>query len=363
MLIEITPHSWQSALFDQPPQGISAGIIEGRKVFNLLFSKKTKRYWQHCASFNFVVYDNPKTLHPTTWKIGLKTTKFIQKIAPDIIHFDGGVGLRLIWNVWRLRNIPIFLSVHDAVPHRGEKKLRKELIRWMYYPFVNKFVLHNNEMTKIFMEKYKISQSKICFQPLGIYHIYKEWIDGPIEQMEKTILFFGRISPYKGIEVLYSAMPKVAEKIPGVRFIIAGRPISGYSLPEPPLLKGDAKVEVIDEYIPNQQLGKLFMEATVVVCPYIDATQSGVVLTAYAFKRPVVATKIGGLPDYVKHEITGLIVDPNDDYQLAEALIRILKNRDFRLKLEKGIEDMASNVLKWDNIAENTVAIYNQSFN
>ena len=163
-----------------------------------------------------------------------------------------------------------------------------------------------------------------------------------------------------GIEVLYRAMPQVAEKIPGVRFIIAGRPIPGYSLPEPPLLKGSAKVDVIDEYIPNQLLGKLFMEATVVVCPYIDATQSGVVLTAYAFKRPVVATKIGGLPQYVKHEITGLIVDPNDHHQLAGALIRILENRDIRLKLENGIEDLASNDLNWDNIAKKTVAIYNQ---
>ena len=113
--------------------------------------------------------------------------------------------------------------------------------------------------------------------------------------------------------------------------------------------------------IPNQQLGKLFMEATVVVCPYIDATQSGVVLTAYAFKRPVVATKIGGLTQYVKHEITGLLVDPNDHYQLAEALIRILENRNLRMKLEEGIEDMAANDLNWDNIAKKTVAIYNQS--
>ena len=102
------------------------------------------------------------------------------------------------------------------------------------------------------------------------------------------------------------------------------------------------------------------MAKCIVVCPYIDATQSGVVLTAYAFKRPVVATKIGGLPQYVKHEITGLIVDPNDHHQLAGALIRILENRDIRLKLENGIEDLASNDLNWDNIAKKTVAIYNQ---
>ena len=245
LLIQITPSSWQSVMLDKAPQDIPAGIIDGRKVFNLLFPKRLERFWQNCASFNLVVYDNPKTLHPTTWKTGLKTTKFIQKIAPDIIHFDGGVGLRLIWNVWRIRNLPIFVSVHDPVPHIGEKKWRTELIRRLYYPFVNKFILHNKAMTKNFMENYKISQSKICFQPLGIYHIYKDWIDGPIEQMEKTILFFGRISPYKGIEVLYRAMPQVAEKIPGVRFIIAGRPISGYSLPAPPLLKGNAKVEVV----------------------------------------------------------------------------------------------------------------------
>jgi glycosyltransferase involved in cell wall biosynthesis len=158
-------------------------------------------------------------------------------------------------------------------------------------------------------------------------------------------------------------MPLVAEKIPGVRLIVAGRPRPGYCLPEPPLLKGNTKVEVVDEYIRNHQLARMFMEATVVVCPYIDATQSGVVLTAYAFRRPVVATKTGGLPDYVKNEVTGLLIDPNDHYQLADALIRMLENRNLRMKLEEGIEYMAGKDFNWEEIAKKAVALYSQCLN
>jgi len=208
-----------------------------------------------------------------------------------------------------------------------------------------------------------LSQSKICFQHLGIYHIYKEWISEPVVQDEKTILFFGRISQYKGIDILYRAMPKIAEKIPGVRFIIAGKKHPGYSMPELPLLKGNAKVEVIEEYILNHQLAKMFEEATVVVCPYIDATQSGVILTSYAFRRPVVATNTGGLPDYVKKEITGLLIDPNDHDQLADALIKILKNRNLRMKLEEGIEYMACKDLNWEEITKRAIAVYSQYVN
>ena len=92
LLIQISPSSWQNAFFDVPPQDISAGIIDGEKVFNLLFPKKMQRYWQNCASFNLVVYDNPRDLHHSSLKIGHKTIKFFQKIYVMKIKMVCGGG-------------------------------------------------------------------------------------------------------------------------------------------------------------------------------------------------------------------------------------------------------------------------------
>ena len=92
-------------------------------------------------------------------------------------------------------------------------------------------------------------------------------------QGDRTVLFFGRQSPYKGIEVLYDAAQRVAERIPDVRFVIAGKPQGNYSAP-PPALKHGGHVELIDDYISNARLAELFQLATVVACPYRDATQT-----------------------------------------------------------------------------------------
>ncbi len=92
------------------------------------------------------------------------------------------------------------------------------------------------------------------------------------------------------------------------------------------------------------------MQSTFVVCPYLDATQSGVVLTAYAFGKPVIATQVGGLPEYVHH-------GENPD-ALAEAIIYLLQNPEKRRQMKKAIQQLAETELSWSRIAEQTVKVY-----
>jgi glycosyltransferase involved in cell wall biosynthesis len=166
------------------------------------------------------------------------------------------------------------------------------------------------------------------------------------------------MSKYKGLDLLYRAMPLVAEKVKGVRLIVAGQPSFGYQPPEPPRLPHAGRIEVRNRHIPNSELAALMRETAVVICPYTHATQSGVVLTAYAFGKPIIATRTGGLAEYVRDGETGIVVPPNDPEALATAIARVLLDDTLRCGYTAGIERMAANELDWHSRALETLAFY-----
>jgi len=187
------------------------------------------------------------------------------------------------------------------------------------------------------------------------------WIDSPIQQEDRTVLFFGRLSRYKGLDVLYRAIPRVAEAIPNVYFIVAGQPSFGYRPPTPPAIPNGGRIEVLADHIGNARLAALFQLATIVVCPYRDATQSGVVLTSYAFGRPVVATRVGGLPEYVNDGETGLLVPPNDSKALAASLVKVLEDPALQTHLKEGVAAVERSGLNWKRTAADTLRVYSRA--
>jgi len=102
----------------------------------------------------------------------------------------------------------------------------------------------------------------------------------------------------------------------------------------------------------------MFRAASVIVCPYLDASQSGVVLTAYAFERPVVASEVGGLGDYVIPDHTGLLVGPGDAPALARALTEILTDHPKRARLAAGAKAVGRETLSWSMTADKMMALY-----
>jgi len=357
LLLEISPEEWKSCIFDVSRISLPSGIVSARPIIQKSFLSEIQKYYEECASFNLVVHNCRKSMHPSSWIVSHKLVKFIKSLEPNIMHCND-VSLRLAWAMPELKNIPIVLSIHDPEAHSGEFNWRKNLSRWLSFRNTKCIILHSRGLKYDFARKYKLPEKKIKFAPLGVYNIYREWIEKTIPEHDRTVLFFGRISPYKGLDVLYKAAPIIAEKVQNVRFIVAGRLIPGYRAPLPPVLPNNGQIEIIAEYINNSKLARLFQETTIVVCPYIDATQSGVVLTAYAFGKPVVATNSGGLPEYVKNNQTGLLIPPGDINALSNAIIKILNDKDLQQRLKCGVKQFKEKELEWDWIGKKTVDIY-----
>ena len=170
------------------------------------------------------------------------------------------------------------------------------------------------------------------------------------------ILFFGRITPYKGIDYLLRAMKIVHSYFPDVKLVIAGKGNFSFDISE--YLELDY-IEIRNQFLDDKELVLLIQNSLFVVCPYTDATQSGVVMSAFAFDKPVVATDVGGLPEMVVNNRFGLIVPPNDYDLLASSMIKLLDNSDLLHKLSDNIHKEYSNgEQSWDIISKGLIDFY-----
>ena len=100
-----------------------------------------------------------------------------------------------------------------------------------------------------------------------------------------------------------------------------------------------------------------------VVLPYIEASQSGIIPIAYAFKKPVVVTNVGSIPEVVDDGITGFIVPPKDPDALASAITKLLRDDKLRKEMGESAYRKMEEELSWDKIADKTIEVYREMVN
>ena len=113
-----------------------------------------------------------------------------------------------------------------------------------------------------------------------------------------------------------------------------------------------------NEFVSVEKRAELFARAAVVVLPYVEASQSGVVPVAYSFAKPVVATAVGGLPEAIDDGKTGYLVPPRDEHALADAVVRLLRAPDLRHHLGEGGRRKLEAEWSPQAVADRTLAVY-----
>ena len=158
------------------------------------------------------------------------------------------------------------------------------------------------------------------------------------------LLFFGFVRPYKGLDVLVEAMHLL--KGGDVFLTVAGEWWSKDSELRRSIAEA-GHIELIDRYVSEHEAADLFARAGAVVLPYRAATASGIVSLAYHYGKPVIASRVGGLPDVVADGATGRLVPPGDPRALAGAIREFL---DRPPASGEGIEAMKRR-MTWDGLA------------
>lgn len=167
----------------------------------------------------------------------------------------------------------------------------------------------------------------------------------------KMILFFGLIRPYKGLANLIRAFEQVAREDPEVELWIVGECYEDEAKYRRMIAAHPARerIHFRNQFVPNEELEVYFKACDVVCLPYDSATQSGILMIAYAFGVPVVATRVGGLPELVLPDRTGKLVEPGNPAALAGALLEILQED--RTPYQANIRNLAA-TLGYQNIPQ-----------
>lgn len=287
----------------------------------------------------------------------------ILTFRPDVVHchecpeyFTAG-----LMELLKLSSLPRILTVHDAIPHSeggSGTNTSEERLRERMRSGATHVTVHGQSCVADFSSASPDYRGEVTSSMHGVLMV-PPTDSAPIKATDGRILFFGRMWAYKGLDVFLDAIDLLSKR--GVRHqaIIAGRGPEmarfGKRMANMP------SINAIDAYISPADTSTLFQSAEVVALPYKDASQSGVLASAFGNCRPVVASATGGIPDVVTDGVNGLLVPPSEATALADALERVLTSRSLVASLTEGAHQTAAGSLNWDRIAEGLFATYRRA--
>lgn len=216
------------------------------------------------------------------------------------------------------------------------------------YRLADHVFVHTSKMKSELMKEFGVPTSRITVIPFGINNSVPDTNLSPKEAKErlglrenqKTILFFGRIKPYKGLEYLIAAFQRLVPWHDDYQLIIAGQLEKGseryWESIQREIQEYVEAGRVISrvEFIPDSEAEVYFKGADVLVLPYREIFQSGVIFLGYNFGLPVLAADVGSLKDEIVEGMTGFVFRPEDPIDLAMAIERYFAS-DLFADLEK----------------------------
>jgi glycosyltransferase involved in cell wall biosynthesis len=227
-------------------------------------------------------------------------------------------------------NTKIVITIHDPIPHTGsffKNKLiclvqRKDLLK------ADEIIILSNRFKKYVENTYKKKSSQIHVIPHGIFNYYKNiemnFQEDLYNKNKINFLFFGRIEPYKGLNILGQAYREIRDKYTNVSLTVVG---NGDFSPYKNDFANLMDFKLINRWIKDEEVNMFFKgENIVTVLPYLDATQSGVINIAMMNKSLVIATNTGGISEQIENRKTGLLISPNDKQELVNAMEYVINN-------------------------------------
>lgn len=284
----------------------------------------------------------------------------------------------LLMLYYKLLGKKIALTVHNV--NQAKRDLQDSLLNRLtlkiQYRLSDHFFVHTRKMKDEIIQDFGVAEEAVtvirhpvnsAFPDTNLTSAEAKRQLG-LKNSEKTILFLGRIKPYKGIEYLLTAFQQLVARDATYRLIIAGEPHKGSEAYLDEIRRivahdfGHGEIILKVQFIPDEKMELYLKAADVLVLPYKDIFQSGVLFLAYNFGLPVVATDVGSFREEIVEGATGFICKPGDAADLANTLETYFLSgiyRDLAAQRQE-IKDYANRTHSWDAVAELTRAAYSE---
>ena len=307
--------------------------------------------------------------------------RYAAGVQPRILHilwnnkfdyFDRTL-LMLYYKILRKK---VVLTAHNI--NQGRRDLRdsplNRLTLKIQYHLTDHIFVHTMKMKEELCRDFGVADNAITVLRHPINNAFPDTNLSPsdakrrlaIDNSERTILFFGRIRPYKGLEYLLDAFRRLTSEQENYRLIIAGEPKKG----EENYLKeirqrldqgfDHGKITQRIQFIPDEEMELYLKAADVLVLPYNDIFQSGVLFLAYSFGLPVIATDVGSFREEIIQGRTGFVCRPKDSLDMADTIKKYFTSALYKdlNRQRQEIRDYAYSQHSWAAVAELTDAVY-----
>ena len=282
-------------------------------------------------------------INPFSW---IKTGRYIKRQQPDLLVTAFWLpfmapALGTACRAAKRKGTKRVAVLHNLIPH--EHRIGDKQFSAWFVGSNDAFVtLSQSVLDELNLFDPK-GQKPRTFSPHPLYDHYgatlprREALDLlGLDEGQRYVLFFGFIREYKGLDLLLDAMADPRMESLGVKLIVAGE---FYGDPKPYMEQIDrlgigGRVVLHTDFIPDHEVNRYFCAADLVAQPYKNATQSGVSQIAYHFEKPMVVTRVGGLPEIVPDGKCGFVVEP-DPQPIADAIVRYFAD-DWKGRLTDG---------------------------
>ena len=284
----------------------------------------------------------------------------------------------LLMLYYKLLGRKIALTAHNVNARRRDSTdspLNRLTLR-IQYRLADHIFVHTEKMKSELLEEFGVRESAVTVIAYGINNAVPDTKLTPDEAKqrlgigdgERTILFFGLIAPYKGLEDLVMAFERIVTRHLNYRLIIAGTPKKGcekyWDEIQQTISRGVYGGRIIQKikFIPDEQTELYFKAADVLALPYRHIFQSGVLFFGYSFGLPVVAADVGALREDIIEGKTGFLCRPCDPVDLAKAIETYFESdlfKDLNAR-RREIQEYAKARHSWDLVVERTRDVYAQ---
>ena len=276
---------------------------------------------------------------------------------------------------YRLLGKRIVLTAHNvnAGKRDGKDTLINRLTLRAQYCLADHIFVHTARMKSELVSDFAVSEEKVSVIPFGINNTVPNSALTSVEakrqlginSSDQTLLFFGGIAPYKGLEYLIAAFAEISSQSKSYRLVIAGKPkdrVDYWNQIQQAMARSGVRDRILEriEYVPDGQTELYFKAADVLILPYTCVFQSGVLYLGYNFGLPVIAADVGSLKEEIIEGKTGFVFRPRDSSDLAKTIRRYFAS-DLFTELESrrpAIKKYASQRYSWSKVATMTTKIY-----
>lgn len=292
-----------------------------------------------------------------------RVVSLVADLRPDVVHITRRLGLLdfAYFGLIKRFGPKIVFTVHmEPAPRSLLDRARfskVDLVLTHATRTMHEFVRRGVAASKL-RRIYHGSYLHLC-QPQGLSpEEARRLLDLP--SSARVVLFFGSIEERKGLDCLIDAFALIADVHPDLHLVIAGKPkvdLTQYEERIRDLAIGH-RVRRDLRYIPFSEMQVHFRAASVVVLPYRNVSQSGVLQLAYAYGRPVVVTDVGGLSETVLEDGTGVVASALDSRSVANAILQLLRQPEEAERMGRRARELAETKYSWSTIAEVVEAFY-----